>query len=511
MGPASTERRWGSDPPDIMALEIKQSMRLSQQLVVTPQLQQAIKLLQLSRLELTTLIQKELVDNPCLEEEDEESETERIEAKEESQGEQHEKAKDEDKGHEHATDEVGSKDGELKEPVNFDWENYVGTYNSPGGNYEKVRDGDDLPSFENTLKQSETLQDHLLWQLGLADIPEKDHAIAEEIIGNINDDGYLQSSVEEIAKQLNTTPEEVELILKKIQEFDPVGVGAREVKECLLIQCRHMGGDEGMLLAKVIEEHLGDLERHNFKQIAKSLNISMERVVEIERVVHQLDPKPGRGYSSAQPQYITPDVTIHKVGEDYVVVLNEDGLPKLTISPLYRRAILGEAMGTQTKDYIQDKLRQALWLIKSIHQRQRTLYRVTKSIVKFQKEFFDKGVAFLRPMVLKDVAEDIGMHESTISRVTTNKYLHTPRGLFELKYFFNSSLATKDGNGVASESVKENIQKLIAQESTAQPLSDQEITKILKEQHHVDIARRTVAKYREILGILPSSRRRRQI
>ncbi len=496
-----------------MALEIKQSMRLSQSLVVTPQLQQAIKLLQLSRLELTNLIQKELTENPCLEEEDEESETQRIEAEEESNGEQHEKAKEEDKGHEHTNDEIGSKDGELKEPNNFDWENYIASYNAPEKGFGKAQDSEDLPSFENTLQQTKTLQDHLYWQLGLSDIKGAEHKIAEEIIGNINDDGYLQATVEEIVNIMKAEPEKVEAVLKKVQEFDPIGIAARDLKECLLLQTKSLGGEETELVAKVIEHHMSDLERHNYKQIAKNLGIDLDRVTEIAKFMHQLDPKPGRIYSAEQPQYITPDVFIHKIGVEYIVTLNEDGLPKLNISPLYRRAILaGDTVGNQAKDYIQDKLRQALWLIKSIHQRQRTLFRVTKSIVKFQKDFFDKGVTGLKPMVLKDVAEDIGMHESTISRVTTNKYAHSPRGLFELKYFFNSGLGSSmNGEGVAPEVVKEHIQKMVSKEATAHPLSDQEITATLKNQYNIDIARRTVAKYREMLGILPSSRRKRQL
>lgn len=498
-----------------MALEIKQSLKLAQQLVVTPQLQQAIRLLQLSRMELTTLIQKELTENPCLEEEEEESETVKLENSEEesSHGELHEKAKELDKGHEHTSDEVGLKE-EPKEPPDFDWENYLSASESLSGAYERTVDsGEERPSYENTSKQLESLQAHLLWQLGLSNLTEEENHIAEEIIGNINDDGYLQASLEEMAKDLDVPVEKVEVLLPRIQELDPIGVGARDIQECLLIQAKKLEGEEGELLTKIIQNHLKNLELHQYKSIAKGLGLPVERILELEKSMHHyLDPKPGRAYSTTQAQYITPDVYITKRADEYVVTLNEDGLPKLAISPLYRRAILGqEAVGGETKEYIQDKLRQALWLIKSIHQRSRTLYRVAKSIVKYQRDFFDKGVAYLRPMVLKDVAEDIGMHESTVSRVTTNKYAHTPRGLFELKYFFNSSLGAKQGgDGVASEVVKEHIQSLISKESQEKPLSDQEITQILKGQHQIDIARRTVAKYREILGILPSSRRRRK-
>jgi len=501
-----------------MAMEIKQSLRMSQQLVVTPQLQQAIRLLQLSRLELETLVQKELTENPCLEEEEEESETVKLEAKEGevSNGEVHEQAKELDQGHEHAVEEVGLKEKDPQEPANFDWENYINSTDSPSGAYERnVSNADDRPSFENNLKKMESLQEHLFWQLGLAvNFDEEEMPIAEEVIGNINEDGYLQTTVEEIAQVLDSSVEKIEGVLKKVQAFDPIGVAARDLQECLRLQIKNLEGEDGIWIGKMVEQHLKNLELHDYKQIAKDLGLTVEKVLELEKMMHQvLDPKPGRAYSTEEPQYITPDVFVTKRKNEYVVTLNEDGMPRLAISPLYRRAIMaGETVGVQAKEYIQDKLRQALWLIKSIHQRQRTLYRVTQSIVKFQRDFFDKGTVSLKPMVLKDVAEDINMHESTVSRVTTNKYVHTPRGIFELKYFFNSSLGAKEGNdGIASEVVKEHLQNLLATESSAKPLSDQEISKILKEKHSVDIARRTVAKYREMLGILPSSRRRRRI
>lgn len=501
----------------VMALEIKQSLRMAQQLVITPQLQQAIRLLQLSRMELATLIQKELCENPCLEELDEESETVRIEKEQQSNGEQLESAKTEDKGHDHLVDEIGNKNGTLEEPKNFDWENYVGSYNSAGsagGGGESTFDSDDLPSYDQTLHRNATLQEHLFWQLGMTPLSDEEIQIGEEIIGNINDDGYLRVGLGEIADNLGTSADSVEKVLQLVQAFDPLGVGSRDLRECLLMQCQNLEGEDGKWVTQILRQQMEDLEKHDFKKIAKALGVSVDRVLELEKTIHQLDPKPGRAYSSEQPQYITPDVFVYKRNGEYVVVLNEDGMPKLNISPLYRRAIMsgGEDVGTKTKDYIQDKLRQALWLIKSIHQRQQTLFKVTTSIVKFQKEFFDKGTEHLKPMILKDVAEDIGMHESTVSRVTTNKYVHTPRGLFELKYFFNSALGASNGDlGVASEVVKNHIQSLIGRESPQKPLSDQEIMQILKDQHGVDMARRTVAKYREVLKILPSSRRRRKI
>lgn len=482
---------------------------MEQTLVVTPQLQQAIKLLQLSRLELSNLIQTELMENPVLEDlSDEEAEAREEEVKK-SEGEKHEDAKDEDKGHEHATDEIGDKDGNLKEPTDFDWESYIGTYNAPG--YEASREpAEEGQTYENVLRQSETLQDHLLWQLHLTEMTEKQKEIGTEIIGNINDDGYLPANLEEIAAKCKTNVDEVESVLKKVQDFDPSGVAARDLKECLLLQARQLDKDIPLLTA-LIKDHLIDLEKHNYEAIANKLEISIQQVQELAHTISCLDPKPGRPYGQESPQYITPDVYVQKVGDDYEVVLNEDGLPKLRISRFYRRAMMkGSDVNEQAKGYIQDRLRSALWLIKSIHQRQRTLYKVSKSIIKFQKDFFDKGITHLKPLVLRDVAEDIEMHESTVSRVTTNKYMHSPRGIFELKFFFNTGLQKMEGGGIASEAVKSTIQKLITDEDPKSPLSDQKIAEILKKSN-IDIARRTVAKYREMLKIPSSSRRRRAV
>lgn len=488
-----------------MALELKQSIRLAQQLVVTPQLQQAIKLLQLSRLELSTLIQKELLENPVLE--DGEVTPDEEESKE-SNAEKHEQAKDDDRGHDHTSDEVGTADGKLQEPANFDWESYIGAYNAPEYQTEREAGGDELPMYENVASHTESLHDHLLWQLHLSTMSPREQQIGTEIVGNINDDGYLQSTTEEIATKVGAPVAEVEAVLVRMHEFDPVGVAARDVVECLLLQAKLLGADAAPVSA-IIRECLPELEHRNFPAIAKKLDLPVERVRELARVIAGMEPKPGRPFSQEQPQYITPDVYVTKSGDDYLVTLNEDGMPKLKISDFYRRSLMrGSAVADQTKEYIQDRLRQAVWLIKSIHQRQRTLYRVTTSIVKFQKEFFDKGMHSLKPLVLKDVAEDIEMHESTISRVTANKYMHTPRGIYELKFFFNSGIHQLEGGGVASEVVKLMVKKLISDEDPQKPLSDQEIAEALKGRN-IDIARRTVAKYRETLGILPSSRRRR--
>jgi RNA polymerase sigma-54 factor len=292
-------------------------------------------------------------------------------------------------------------------------------------------------------------------------------------------------------------------VLKKIQEFDPVGVGARTLKECLLIQACHIGADDEVVIG-IIERHLPNLEKKNYAAIAKDLAQPVEEIYEAAKVVQTFDPKPGRQYTSEEPTYITPDVYIHKVGDKYFVVANDDGLPKLKISDFYRTALAG---GAKAREYIQEKLRSAQWLIRSIQQRQRTIVRVTESILKFQRDFFDKGTAHLKPLILRDVAEDIGMHESTVSRVTTNKYVHTPQGIYELKYFFNSGISRTDGDDLASEAVKLKIKQIIAQENTKHPHSDQRIVELLRDQN-IEIARRTVAKYREQLRILSSSKRR---
>ena len=489
-----------------MALEIRQSLRLSQQLVITPQLQQAIKLLQLSRLELQNLVQHELLENPVLEENAEEEPTR--EEEEVSVTEPMALAHDvHDK--EQKSDEVGTRDGEMKEPMNFDWENYLGMYNAPDSAPQMgpSQTQDELPSYENRAQQIRSLQDHLIWQLHLAsDFDTEESIIAEDLIGNINDDGYFQGTLEEIASHNNAAPEQVEKVLKKLQELDPPGVAARSLPECLKLQIRHYQEDRE-LLERLIDHHLGDLEKKNLAAITKGLGISQEKLRGLAHLISTLEPKPGRPFGGENAQYIIPDVFVQKVANEYMILLNDDGLPKLQISPFYRNALFKSDMPTPAREYIQDKLRSAVWLIRSIHQRQRTLYRVTQSIVKFQRGFLDDGITRLKPMVLRDVAQDVQMHESTISRVTTNKYVQTPRGLFELKFFFNTRVPTISGDGVTAEAVRVAIRQMIERENHKTPLSDQQIAELLKGQD-VHISRRTVAKYRELLGIAPSSGRR---
>lgn len=473
-----------------MAIGLKQSLNLSQQLVMTPQLQQAIKLLQLSRMELENLINTELVENPILEESADSEGTNQslseVEAPEQTKPEENPQASED-----------------------FNWENYLENARSTP-NLPVHRGGeDDLPTYENTLSQPASLTDHVFWQLKMSDLTDIQKAIGEVIIGNINEDGYLQASLEEMAAKESFDIHEMEAVLYHIQSFDPVGVASRDLKECLLVQIYDLQYNDEML-ERMVENHLPDLEKKNYQNIAKTLGISMEDVVERVKIIEELEPKPGREFGGTPAHYIIPDIYVVKRGDEYVVMLNEDGLPKLKISGFYKSLLEDNAAAKQaeTKEYIQTKLRSAVWLIRSIHQRQRTIFRVTESIVRQQKEFFDKGVAFLKPMVLRDVANDIGMHESTISRVTTNKYVHTPRGIFELKYFFNSGISRVHGADVASETVKEKVKAIVAQEDAAHPFSDQKIVEMLLKEN-INIARRTVAKYREMLGILPSSKRKK--
>jgi RNA polymerase sigma-54 factor len=336
----------------------------------------------------------------------------------------------------------------------------------------------------------------------------QEESIASLIVGNLNKDGFLEGSVEEIARESDSSVEMVEDILARMQSFDPVGVCARDLKECLRIQAAHFGF-ENTIVTDIINNHLHDLEKKNYKGICKALKASMDEVVSAVNVIKEFEPKPGRQFSEETPQYINPDIHVYKLEDDFVIMLNDDGMPKLRVNSFYKSTISrGKKISGEAEDYIQDKIRSAAWLIKSIHQRQKTIYKVMESILGFQREFFEKGIAHLKPMVLRDVAQDIGMHESTISRVTTNKYAYTPQGIFELKYFFNSSIRLGQGGNIASASVQEQIRQIILNEDPKKPYSDDKISQLLKQDHHIHIARRTVAKYREMLKVLPSNKRK---
>ena len=476
-----------------MALEMKVALKMTQQLVMTPQLQQAIKLLQLNHIELSEHISEQMVENPALEESQAEGATAEERANEEP-----------------PTPPETPEPGEVTDPRGEDinWEKYLDDQFKPAprGSMGPTH-ADDLPPPETNLTQSDTLTEHLHWQMQMSDLSRDQMKIATHVIGNLDEDGYLQVELTELATGAGVDVEVVEKVLTAVQTFDPLGVASRDLRECLLTQANVLHPDD-RLLREVIGNHLGDLEKRNYQGIARTLGVGLPRIAEVIKVIQEMEPKPGRPFSSSHAQYITPDVYVREIGGEYIIQLNEDGLPRLRVSP-YVRDVYKRA-GKDDKEYLQDRLRSAAWLIKSIHQRQRTIYRVVESIVTRQRDFLEKGISGLKPMILRDVAEDIEMHESTISRVTTNKYVHTPQGIYELKFFFNSGISRVHGEDVASEMVKDRIRKIIAGENPHKPHSDQQIVKILKQQN-INIARRTVAKYREMLGILSSSRRKKII
>jgi RNA polymerase sigma-54 factor len=482
-----------------MALELKQQIKLSQQLVMTPQLQQAIRLLQLSTLELRDVVEQEMVENPCLEEagEDEEVSTNGATPPEDRAD---RVAEPEPSGEAEPASEAPSAEDMVSD---VDWENYMDSRPQTG----LGRPDEDRPSLEDNLTRVHSLADHLTWQLGFLELDEEERAAGELIIGNVNDDGYLDEDLETIAEEAGLGLERIEALLRRIQEFDPLGVASRDLKECLLVQARVARVTDPLVL-KMIREHIDLLQKRDFRGIARREEAALEDVAAAARVISSFEPRPGRQFAGEEPIYITPDIFVHKVGDEYHVVLNEDGMPKLRVSSAYRQVLnRKEQNSKETRDYVREKLRSAVWLIKSIHQRQRTIVRVTESLLRFQQEFFERGSQHLRPLNLRDVAEDIGMHESTVSRVTSNKYVQTPHGLFELKFFFNSSIDTSDGSSIASESVKEKIREIIHREDATHPLSDQQIAESLRTAS-IHIARRTVTKYRESMRILPSTRRR---
>jgi RNA polymerase sigma-54 factor len=344
----------------------------------------------------------------------------------------------------------------------------------------------------------------------MSDASPKTKEIAQFIIGNIDEDGYLRASKEEVMASGNHSDEDVETAIRAVQSLDPIGVGARDLRECLLLQLGFLEVD-APLVEVIIRDHWDEFMQRKFVALSKILGVDMKTLEGIVEIIKHLDPKPGRKYSNERAIYVEPDVYVHKVGDEYMIVLNEDGMPKLRINSGYRSMLnsMDSKSDGETVNYIKDKIRSAVWLIKSLDQRQRTIYKVAESIVKHQREFLESGIDFLRPLVLRDVADDIQMHESTVSRVVSNKYMHTPRGLFLMKYFFHSGIDSDTGEDISSLTVKKKIQSFIENEDPRKPLSDSKIMKILNDEG-INIARRTVAKYRDELNI-PSSTDRKQI
>src|SRR6476620_11541303 len=473
-----------------MAIQQKLHTKLVQKLIMTPSLQQAIKLLPMSTLELADLLNQEMVENPLLEE----VETEELQPVEQQQAEKPEPEKPAEKTD--AWDDA-------------DYEYFFGDYLDDGYKSRTPSEVKELPPIENTLSTAGSLSDHLLWQLSMQTDDEKLKEIGRAIIGNLDDDGYLVASVEEIAAMAEWPVGDVERALQHVQTFDPIGVAARDLQECLWLQIRHLGL-EGTPTEKIVTEHLL-LQNHQVPEIARRLGMTVDDLKEHIEIIRNLDPKPGSRYNPQQSQYVIPDVYVVKVEDQYVAALNEEGLPQLRISPTYRR-LLDKSAGTvqenkETRDYVKDKFRSALWLIKSVDQRQKTIQKVANSIINFQREFLDHGIEYLRPLVLRDVANDIGMHESTVSRVVNNKYMHTPQGVFELKYFFHSGISSSYGDSVSSVTIKQRIRKIIENEDPRKPLSDSKIVSILQKEGLM-LARRTIAKYREELKIPTSNQRK---
>ena len=501
---------------------------MSQQLVMTPQLQQAIKLLQLSHLEIAKVLREEIEQNPVLEENGEHGDASVPDFDPTGDNnEHHDESRDDSINTAASPDEVAyntemprppgapfeatSEIHDLRVDSDIDWESYVSSssYSLAVGS-GSGSSSHDAPPLEATLTKPTSLIEHMRWQVRMAALAPFEQQIAWRLVEELNEDGYLSpDAVAMVQQEANCDKATVEAVLYVLQEFDPPGVAARNVRECLLLQTRHIAGDP-TLPQRIIEDYLPYVERRNLPGIARELKVSLNEVTQAVHLITLLEPRPGSIFSTREPQYITPDIYVHKIGPDpgdYAVTLNEDGIPRLRISPYYKDAIQDKIKG-EAKSYIQEKLRSAAWLIRSIHMRQRTIYKVMASILKFQHAFFEQGVTALKPLILKDVADDVEMHESTISRVTTNKYVHTPLGIYELKYFFNSSIKGIEGDNVASESVRNHIERLIGSENSRAPYSDQRIVELLKAQD-INIARRTVAKYREMLKVPSSSRRKR--
>ena len=482
-----------------MALEQKLHLKLSQKLIMTPSLQQAIKLLQLSKLELQEVLNQELLENPLLEESAEEAKQEDAEAEAQEKTQTEEEAK--------AAEPTPEKEKDSFDEIDYDA--YFQDYIEYGYNPRMGEEHEEFP-IENTLTRPPNLTDHLAWQLGMSDASPTVKEIATFIIGNIDEDGYLRATSEEIAASGQYAPADVEKAISAIQSLDPIGVGARDLRECLLLQLEFLEVDNP-LVETIVRDYWEMFMQRHFVQISKALGVDMKTLEGVVEIIKHLDPKPGRKYSNERAIYVEPDVYIQKVGDEYIIVLNEDGMPKLRINGSYRNMLnsMDSKSDGETVNYIKDKIRSAVWLIKSLDQRQRTIYKVAESIVKHQREFLEKGIDYLRPLVLRDVADDIQMHESTVSRVVSNKYMHTPRGLFLMKYFFHSGIDSDTGEDISSLTVKKKIQGFIDAEDPRKPLSDSKIMKILNDEG-INIARRTVAKYRDELNI-PSSTDRKQI
>jgi RNA polymerase sigma-54 factor len=488
-----------------MSIKLRLDQRQVQKLILAPALQQAIKLLPLTNLELIEVIDAEVSQNPMIEIEDEAQE---------------QRAKDSETV---AAEEAGVKNRDgILENLNLEstepkMNSATADDNSFAGFQEYLDEGfrphfyesRDAVSLENTLSRTPSLWDHLNWQATLTFFDAEDQRVAQDIIGDINDDGYLSSGVEELARLSQTTPERVDAVRAKIKTFDPVGCGSLDLREALLAQMENLQVQDEVART-IIDRHLPLLEKFDYAQISRVLNISLADVRDRIDVIKSLDPTPGRKYSGERTSYVVPDVIVTKEGDDWVVDVNNDGLPRLRISGYYRQLLAQAAAGQpEAHRFLKDGLKKALWFMRSLDQRNKTIYKVARFIVDRQKDFFDKGIDFIKPLTLMEIAQDIGVHESTVGRVVANKHMMTPRGVFSLKYFFHKSLQGSFGEDVSSLKVKDKIRKLVEGEDRDNPLSDIEIGDLLARED-LKIARRTVAKYRNQLKIEPSHIRKRK-
>ncbi len=480
-----------------MAIDLRQTQKLSQQLVITQQLKQAIKLLQLNHLELIETVQQEMLENPTLEE---------IPGTQAGTTSDAERALQEG-AKAQQQDVVDQNNGAGDNGI--DWEKYLADQSTSAFKTGSTGPSrfDDLPPIETTLTEVESLVEHLMWQLSLTPCTDDEQQAAAAIIHNLDHRGYLVESLEQIAEQTEVDMDMVEGALEIVQAMDPVGCGARDLGETLALQAAVLWPEDPYIV-RIVREHIEDLATRNYANIAKALDLEIEDVVEYHKMVGQLEPWPGREYAEPPNNYITPDIYVAKIGGEWQILQNEDGLPRLRVSRYYKEVLQNKGSSKEDRRYIKERLDSADFLIKSIFKRQRTIHKVMESILDRQREFFEDGPEHLKPMVLREVADEVGVHESTVSRVTTNKYVQCPHGIFELKYFFNARIQSTQGDDFAGEAVKHKIRKLISDEDARKPLSDSKIVKILA-QDGVQIARRTVAKYREQMGILSSSQRKR--
>lgn len=482
-----------------MALELRQQLKLAQKLVMTPQLRQAIKLLQLNRLELTGALQAEIEQNPALEEDlTPASETVELPPELIASIEIKEPGKEQD-----VTEKVNVREqlGEVN------WEDYANNFDS-NFSFAKETPPADAPSQFDFISEKPGLLAYLRWQLAHCELHEKEMEIALFIAGNLNRYGFLEITPEEIIVELDSDTDEVEYVLEVIQDLDPPGIAARDVSESLYLQLERLGKKES-LAAVIVRDHLPLLEVKNIKELMKATGKKRAEISRaIDYITSELTPFPGLPYATEATNYIVPDVYVIKVDDEYIIRLNDDDLPNLKLSDDYVEMLQKKGeLQKESRSYVVDKVKSAEWFIKSLYQRQRTIYKVMESILRFQQDFFERGSGYLKPLILRDVAEDIEMHESTISRVTSNKYAHTPQGIYELKYFFSTAIPREGGEALAAESIKTRIRKMIQDEDKAKPLSDSAISNKLAEQN-IKIARRTVAKYREQMKILPVKHRR---